>query len=155
MTLNTYAAFLPYLQVPPRQNVARSDIVMTMTKPVKLLTGRLWHGYDEYSCFEAAVTVWLNPSTKTGNVYLGGVYQHRHRLQMPYGVGFPGRLATYTSPVPMQNDYYELHQLHDLAPINVPAGSTITVNRDFFNIAWPGTPQNNAWDIEVLIVVDE
>lgn len=188
MTLNTYAASVPYLTVPPRQRVNDShnvllqqvvpsgervmlkgftapltavspDIALTdneglFTKAVTLHTGKLWHGYDEYACFEAAVTVWLAPPT-TGNVYLGGVYQHRHRLNMPYGKGFPASLATNNFPVPIDNDYYELKQLSDLASVPAPLGSRIVVNRDLFNIEWAGSALYNAWDIEVIIVVDE
>lgn len=149
MALNTYAAFLPYLQVSPRQKLSRSDVVLTFQKPVTLRSGRLWHGYDENARFEAAVKVWLNPKG-SGSVYLGGVYQHRHNLLLP--TLFAG---TFASTLPIRNDYYELEQLRDLAPLPVPAGSTVSVDRDFFNIEPVGTPQYNAWDIELLLVVNE
>ena len=71
----------------------------------------------------------------SGNVYIGGVYLHRHTAS--------------TS----QQDYYPLHELHALKPIRVNAGSRVIVNRDIFNIDLIKT--FNAWDCELLLIVDE
>ena len=125
-------------------------------RAVSLRSGRLWHGYDEYAAFEAAIKVWLQPVV-TGNVYLGGVYQHRHHALMPYSTGsiWSSNMQTYPTTMPIRNDYYTLEQLSDLEPISAPAGSAIVVNRDFFNIEAVGSPQYDAWDIEIVFVVDE
>jgi hypothetical protein len=74
-------------------------------------------------------------SAFSGNVYIGGVYTHRH--------------TSLTS----QQDYYPLNELHALKPIPVNAGSRIIINRDIFNI--DQTKTFNAWDCEVILVVDE
>jgi hypothetical protein len=190
MTLNTYAKYLDYFTLKPRQRSIRNDVVaIEFSKAVTLLAGRVWVGYDEGSKFEAALSIWLQPKVNSltqkppepwsydscrdsgvsvwrkicwvflrqmrpmkdtpiggippqnpgpnfsGNVYIGGVYLHRHYSQ--------------TS----QQDYYPLNELHALKPIYVNAGSRIIVNRDIFNILNYKT--FNAWDAEVLVVVDE
>src|SRR5208337_4554680 len=111
MTLNTYAWSLPYLQVAPRQKLSRSDVIYTFTQQMELLSGRVWHGYDEFAAFEAALKVWLNPR---GSGYLGGAYQHRHRAQMPYVTSFSSQSTIYPTTIPIRNDYYELEQLRDI-----------------------------------------
>jgi len=154
MTLNTYSGLLPYLTVPPRQSVAVSNTVMEIIKPVTLHCGRVWHGYDEYASFEAALKVWLN-RPGLGSVYLGGVYQHRHHAQMPYVTSFSSTNKILSTTMPIRNDYYPLLELSQLAPIAVPAESTISIDRDFFNIEPVGSPQYDAFDVELVIVVDE
>jgi hypothetical protein len=41
----------------------------------------------------------------------------------------------------------------DLKPVYIQAGSFVTLDRDMFNIDWYKT--FNAWDVELIIVVDE
>jgi hypothetical protein len=75
------------------------------------------------------------PQGFSGNIYIGGVYNHRH--------------YALTS----QQDYYPLNELHVLEPIKVNAGSRVIIDRDIFNIDPNKT--FNAWDCEVLLVVNE
>lgn len=191
-TLNTYAKYLDYFTLKPRQRSIRNDVLaIEFPKAVTLLAGRVWIGYDEGSKFEAALSIWLQPKVSlvhrlwrtlsgflagpslppdrplyhqsrfetirrreslatfpiggipskvpdrafSGNVYVGGVYLHRH--------------YALTS----QQDYYPLNELHALKPVRVNAGSRVIVNRDIFNIHQ--TKTFNAWDCEVLLIVDE
>jgi len=189
LTLNTYAKYLGYFTLKPRQRLIKNDVIaIEFPKPVTLLAGRVWIGYDEGSKFEAALSIWLQPKVSSlrrylralvrflsrapperpifpyeydsfaedaeeedwpvgivppqvpgfqfsGNVYIGGVYFHRH---------------TATTS---QQDYYPLNELHALKPIRVNAGSRIMVNRGIFNIDPAKT--FNAWDCEPILIVDE
>jgi hypothetical protein len=140
--LNTYAKYLSYFTLKPQEKKVKTEVVaIEFPKSVTILAGRVWVGYDEGSKFEAALSVWLQPKSEASseqfgpNVYLGGVYLHRHTAS--------------TS----QQDYYPLHELHALKPIRVNAGSRVIVNRDIFNIDLIKT--FNAWDCELILVVDE
>ena len=193
LTLNTYAKYLGYFTLKPRQRLIKNDVIaIEFPKAVTLIAGRVWVGYDQGSQFEAGLSIWLQPkvnslrrylralvrslkrqpsetpatpysydscsdeadpdivdlpiggrppkdlgSAFSGNVYIGGVYLHKHN----------------TTQTAYQNDYYPLNELHALKPIRVNAGSRIIVNRDIFNIDPAKT--FNAWDCEVIIVVDE
>jgi hypothetical protein len=126
---------------------------MTAAKPVTILSGYIWTGYDQGSQFEAGCRVWLHPMTPngpTGSVMLGGVYLHKHAAP----VTFWGSTYFITQ---YQNDFYQLQQLRDIARIqggiHVQPGTTISVDRDIFNIDF--SRSFNAWDIELIIVVDE
>jgi hypothetical protein len=191
LTLNTYAKYLGYFTLKPRQRLIKNDVItIEFPKAATLIAGRVWVGYDEGSRFEAALSIWLQPkvnslrrylralvrslkrlppetpatpyrydscsdeadadiadlpvgavppkdpgSAFSGNVYIGGVYMHRH--------------TSLTS----QQDYYPLNELHALKPIRVNSGSRIIINRDIFNI--DQTKTFNAWDCEGILVVDE
>jgi len=171
MTLNTYAASLPYFTLKKREKKQDTGhIVITFPRNVKLISAYIWVGYDQGSQFEACCKIWLMPrisllyflirvirdmlkrfikrlpwyplvSAFSGSVMLGGVYLHKHN----------------TTQTAYQNDFYQLKQLRDIVnakgPIAVLSGSQIAIDRDIFNIDTVKT--FNAWDCEVVIVVDE
>jgi hypothetical protein len=139
MTLNTYAKYLTYFSTKPRQKYAQSDEALFFDHKVRLLTGRIWIGYDQGSQFEAGVKVWLCPmgaSGPTGHVYLGGAYLHKHSTSAMY-----------------QNDYYHLWELGELAPIELSGENRIWIDRDIFNI--DRFKSFNALDVELILVGDE
>jgi hypothetical protein len=182
LVLNTYAKYLTYFTLKPREKKVKTDVLaIEFPKSVTILAGRVWVGYDEGSKFEAGLSIWLqpklgalrrlwnrifpeempttrpseksviltedngnfyalrppsyDPNQFSGNVYIGGVYLHRHTA------------AT------AQQDYYPLNELHALKPIRVNTGSRVIVNRDIFNIDLFKT--FNAWDCELILVADE
>jgi len=106
----------------------------TFLRDVTLLSGQLWVGHDQGSTFEGSQKVWLNQAG-AGNVFLGGVYYHKHAANFPF------------------QDYHELRQLRDLAPLGVSKGCSLVIDRDLFNIDWYRT--FNAWDCEFILIVDE
>jgi hypothetical protein len=134
-------------------------LVLTFSKPTKLLAAQMWAGYAQVSDFEDAAKVWANPITSPGvfgaAIYMGGLYYHKHATPITWG-GTTYVLAQY------QNDYYPLKTLADLnqslsyygkGPLSVAAGSTITIDRDMSNI--DPTRTFTAWDVELILDVDE
>jgi hypothetical protein len=148
MALNTYAVTLPYFSLKPRDHKADvGHLAITFNHPVTILSAYIWTGYDQGSQFEAGCRVWLNPMSSsgfTGSIMLGGVYLHKHNIGTPYGTAY-------------QNDFYQLQQLRDIVYVMkgvlVQAGTTLVIDRDIFNIDY--SKNFNAWDVELIIVVNE
>jgi len=105
---------------------------MEWARPSQLLFGQLWVGYEAYSLLEGGMRAYLERPSKPP-LYLGGFYLHKH------------------APATMKNDYRPLKALSKLQPI-ADAGSRIRIDRDCHNISWQTF---NAWDCELILIVDE
>jgi hypothetical protein len=140
----TYFAALPYWTLSVGEYRTQTDIVMEFKRDVKLLFAEMWVGYDAYSMFEGGMRVFLERAIQRPlyavktvampPLYLGGFYLHKH------------------IPISMtENDYRPLKALNKLQPL-AEAGSRIRIDRDCKNIGWQVF---NAWDCELILIVDE
>ena len=130
---NTYYAALPFWTLSPNEYRVKSDVVMEWVRPSRLLFAEICVGYEGYSLLEGGIRAYLERPNKPP-LYLGGFYLHKHN---------PFTMAP--------NDYHPLRALNRIQPM-ADAGSRIRIDRDCNNIAWRAF---NAWDCELILVVDE
>jgi hypothetical protein len=134
--LRTFPAALPFVTLAPGERFIDRNLVIYADGPLVIESGQLWVGYAMGALLEGNVRVWASGDFSEGqDVYLGGVYLHKHE-----------RYQT-------RNDYLPLEGLRDVGPIEVPQGMGIFINRDIANVDWFLGPAVNCWDCELLLTI--